>query len=140
MADPFSIVAVIGTGVKVATCLTKLVKDLHNAPDDLLALSNEVWNLKLVLHDVQELGKGLEEQEKKASPIKLLVFQISAKLDQLDSMTSSWGKLSPFGDKWSMGRRDRFLWMKERTRIAQMRNELRELRSDLLMAIGINVS
>ena len=140
MADPHSIVTVIDTSGKVATFLTKIVKDLWDAPDELLALSNEVWDVKLVLHDVQELERDTESQEEKASSVRHLVFQISVKLEQLSTLASSWGKLSPFGDKWSMGRRERFLWMKERNRITKIRAELRELRSDLSTAIGINVS
>ena len=49
MADPFSIIAVTQTGLTVAQALTKLIQGLRSAPDELLALSNEVWNLKLVL-------------------------------------------------------------------------------------------
>lgn len=141
MADPFSIVAVTETGLKVAQLLTNIIKDLRDAPDELLALSNEMWNLKLLLDDVQELERSSDERSAgKLDAVKALVYQTRIKLDKLSTMTTQWGRLSPWGDSFNMGRRDRFLWLKEKRRVTKLQNELRELRFNLSTAIGTKTS
>ena len=137
MADPCSIVSVTQTGLEVAQFLTKLIKDIKSAPDELLALSNEVWNLKLVLDDVQELERSSDESSaRKLDSVKALVYQAQIKLARLSTMTIQWGRLSPWGDSFNMGRRDRFLWLKEKGRVMKLQSELRELRSNLAVAVG----
>ena len=137
MAEPFSIIAVTQTGVNVAQALTKLIRDLRSAPDELLALSNEVWNLKLVLDEVQELKSSRNAPNAhKLDAIHALVYQIQIKLDTLSTLTAQWGRLSQWGDSFSIGRRDRFLWLKEKARFKMLQSELRELRFNLSTAVG----
>ena len=47
-----SIIAVIGAAEGVSKTLAK-IKSLLNAPDELLALNNEVSDLKIIFNDVQ---------------------------------------------------------------------------------------
>ena len=137
MADPFSIIAVTQTGLSVAQALTKLIQGLRSAPDELLALSNEVWNLKLVLDDVQELESSHNAPSAhKLDAVHALVYQIRIKLDTLSTLTAQWGRLSQWGDSFSIGRRDRFSWLKEKARFIKLQSELRELRSNLSTAVG----
>jgi hypothetical protein len=143
MAEPLAIVAVIQTGLHVAKLLTKIVQDLRGAPDELLALSNEVWNLNLVLDDVQELEKTKTSDGASAckfDAVKALLYQARIKLDILSTMISQWGRLSPWGDLFHMGRRDRFLWLKEKDRVIQLQKDLREIRSNLSIAISSKTS
>lgn len=141
MADPFSIIAVTATGLSVAQSLTNLIKDLGGAPDELLALSNEVWNLKLILDDVQELERGSNRPSaRKLDSINALVYQARIKLDILSSLITQWGKLSQWGDSFHIGRKDRFLWLKEKGRVIKLQSELRELRSYLSIAVGAQAS
>ena len=137
MADPFSIIAVTQTGLSVAQALTKLIQGLRSAPDELLALSNEVWNLKLVLDDVQELESSHNAPSvHKLDAVHALVYQIRIKLDTLSTLTAQWGRLSQWCDSFSIGRRDRFSWLKEKARFIKLQSELRELRSNLSTAVG----
>ena len=137
MAEPFSIIAVTQTGLSVAQALTKLVHGLRSAPDELLALSNEVWNLKLVLDEVQELESSRNAPSAhKLDAMRALVYQIQIKLDTLSTLTAQWGRLSQWGDSFSIGRRDRFLWLKEKARFKMLQSELRELRFNLSTAVG----
>ncbi|KAK0512762.1 hypothetical protein JMJ35_004779 [Cladonia borealis] len=137
MADPFSIIAVTQTGLSVAQALTKLIQALRSAPDELLALSNEVWNLKLVLDDLQELESSHNAPSAhKLDVVHALVYQIRIKLDTLSSLTVQWGRLSQWGDSFSIRRRDRFSWLKEKARFMKLQSELRELRSNLSTAVG----
>ena len=141
MADPFSIVAVAQTGLSVAETLTKIIKGLQEAPSELLALSNEIWNLKLILEDASELRKdSLRSDPGKGASLDVLVYQARVKLDELNNMTTLWGKISPYGDTFSMGRKDRFLWLKDRARVVKLQKEIKELRCDLSIAIGTTIS
>lgn len=75
MADPFSIVAVTDTGMGVAKSLTKIIQNLRNAPSELLALSNEVWNLRLVLEDISELQRDAFRSESyRITALNALIF------------------------------------------------------------------
>ena len=137
MADPFSIIAVTQTGLSVAQALTKLIQSLRSAPDEFLALSNEVWKLKLVLDDVQELESSCNTPSAhKLDAVHALVYQIRIKLDTLSTLTAHWGKRSQWGDSFSVGRRNRFMWLKEKARLIKLQVELRELRSNLSTAVG----
>ncbi|MCJ1456758.1 hypothetical protein MMC28_007123 [Mycoblastus sanguinarius] len=137
MADPFSIIAVTASSLKVAQLLSKLIKELRGAPDELLALSNEVWNLKLVLDDVQEAERSSNGPTlRKLDAINALVYQAQIKLDELSTMSTRWGRLSQWGDSFSMGRRGRLLWLKEKGRVIKLQSEPRELRFNLSMAVG----
>ena len=62
MADPFGIVAIALTGLKVARHLHDLILGLSNAPSELLALSNEVSNLKFVLDAIRDAIQDAEER------------------------------------------------------------------------------
>ena len=137
MAEPLSIIGVAQTGLSVAQALTKLIQRLRSAPDELLALSNEVWNLKLVLDDVQELVSSHNAPSAhKLDAVHALVYQIQIKLDTLSTLTAQWGRLSKWGDSFSIGRRDRFLWLKEKACFMKLQREIRELRSNLSIALG----
>ena len=137
MAEPFSIIAVTQTGLSVAQALTKLIHGLRSAPDELLALSNEVWNLKLVLDEVQRLESSRNAPSAyKLDAMHALVYQIQIKLDTLSTLTAQWGRVSQWGDSFSIGRRDRFLWLKEKARFKMLQSELRELRFNLSTAVG----
>ncbi|MCJ1394668.1 hypothetical protein MMC18_007548 [Xylographa bjoerkii] len=129
MAAPFSIVAVCETGANVAQKLIQLVKDLVSAPDELLALSNELWNLQLVLDDALQSDRDNRalpmQNTDKSSVLSALIYQARIKLDELHNMIRRWGKLSQWGDSWNMGRRDRFLWLKDKNRVVKLQAELR---------------
>ena len=115
MADPFGIVAVSITSLKVAKGIHDLIIHLQDAPYELLALSNETSNLKFVLDSTQELiREGGEAGIAKYDKFGPLLFQARVKLDQLDGFLAKWGKLSPWGDSFSVKKLDRLFWMKER--------------------------
>ena len=60
MADPFGIISIALSGLKVAKHLHNLILDLSNAPAELLALSNEVCNLKFVLDAIRDAIQDAE--------------------------------------------------------------------------------
>jgi hypothetical protein len=63
MADPLSVtagtIAVLGTGAACAKALLSIIQSIRNAPEELMALSNEVNNVNAIIHEVSELCESL---------------------------------------------------------------------------------
>lgn len=127
MTDPISILSACDIAAKVATKTTKLVRDLAHAPDKLLALSNELWNIKLVLDGVREARQDASTCSfEKPTALDALLYQARIKLDDANATVSHMGKLSQWGDCFTVGRSERFLWLKQRKRVAKMQAEIIE--------------
>ena len=63
MADPLSVtasaIAVLGTGAACAKALLSIIQSIRNAPEELMALSNEVNNVNAIIHEVSKLCESL---------------------------------------------------------------------------------
>ena len=137
MAEPYGILEVCSTGFKVARALHGLIVRLREVPNELLALSDEVCNLKFVLDSVQ---KALYDNEKaeisELSSLGPMLFQARIKLDSLDNLISKWAKIDAWGDAVHTGKLDRFFWLKERTKVWELQKQLREIRQGLSVLLG----
>ena len=141
MIDPVSIIELVHTAGTVAGKLAQVVKSLVEAPEEILALSNETWNLQLVLESWSEKRRSSTSQRVDKSDIEqALFFQARVKLDDLSELVGRYGRLNQYGDSWNMGRRQRFLWVKEKKRIIKLQSTLRDLRCNIIAATGIHVS
>ncbi|KAL9121160.1 MAG: hypothetical protein Q9187_002285 [Circinaria calcarea] len=93
MADPLSItasiVAVVGAAGGITKTLAK-IKNIRNAPDELLALINEVSDLRLILNDLQHyITQDTQRQQilqEELQHISILVGRAKDKLLQLDEL------------------------------------------------------
>ena len=139
MVEPLGCVAVAETGLILAIKLGRLIKDLQAAPAELLALSNEVCNLKVVLQSVREAisGGGPKGQVLNVEP---LLFQASIRFEEIDKIVSRLGQLGPYGNKWNIRTWERFVWHHEKGRIAELLWHLRDIRSNIALAFGVSCS
>ena len=137
MADPYGILAVCTTSFKVAQALHGLIVRLREVPNELLALSNEVCNLKFVLDSV---AKALHDDERSGasqlSNVGPMLFQARVKLDSLDKLISKWAKIDAWGDSVHIGKIDRFFWLKEKMKVWELQKQLREIRQGLIVLLG----
>ncbi|KAL8834331.1 MAG: hypothetical protein Q9176_007559 [Flavoplaca citrina] len=137
MAEPYGILAVCTTSFKVAQALHGLIVRLREVPNELLALSNEVCNLKFVLDSVQ---KAINDDERsgasKLPNVGPMLFQARVKLDSLDNMISKWAKIDTWGDSVHIGKIDRLFWLREKTKVWELQKQLRELRQGLCVLLG----
>ena len=137
MADPFGILAVSTTSFKVARALHSLIVRLREVPKELLALSNEVCNLKFVLDTV---AKALHNDERSGAPqlsnVGPMLFQARVKLDSLDKLISKWAKINASGDSVHIGKLDRFFWLREKTKVRELQEQLHEIRRGLTVLLG----
>ncbi|KAL9040774.1 MAG: hypothetical protein Q9214_004351, partial [Letrouitia sp. 1 TL-2023] len=109
MVEPYGILQVCTTSFKVAQALHGFIVHLREVPNELLALSNEVCNLKFVLDSVQ---KAMHDNE------KLGASQFAS------------------GDSVQIGKIDRVFWLKEKKKIWELQKQLREIRQGLCVLLG----
>ena len=137
MADPYGIFAVCMTSLKVARALHGLIVRLRVVPNELMALSNEVCDLKFVLDSVT---KAMHDNERSGasqlSNVGPILFQARVKLDSLDNLISKWAKIDAWGDSVHIRKIDRFFWLKEKTKVWELQKQLREIRQELIVLLG----
>ncbi|EKG17698.1 hypothetical protein MPH_05147 [Macrophomina phaseolina MS6] len=131
MADPVSIVSLTIQVVGIAKRLGELIKIIHDAPEELLALSNEVNDLSIVVGCFRE---ALPDEEDDLSHIPL--SRAKSDLDGINLMLQRWGRVSAAGDSWHIGRFDKFLWLRERKKVNQYQQRIRETRANLSAMVG----
>ena len=101
MIDPISVIELSNTACSVAQKLTHVVKNLIEAPEEVLALSNETWNIQLVLKDWSEMCQNYSGRPDKYNGRNdvegALKFQLHVKLGELNDLVTRCGKLSQWG-------------------------------------------
>ncbi len=141
MADPISVASFTIQLVKVSQSIYGLIKSVKNVPDELLALHNEIADLRLIFDSIRDVenhaGHKLGSSHDNSTTAEVFRYQASIKLNEIDALLSEWGRLSPFGDRWHLGRTKRFLWLKEGKRVAALQNDLREIRTNICTAYTV---
>ncbi|KAF2396337.1 hypothetical protein EJ06DRAFT_235271 [Trichodelitschia bisporula] len=94
MVDPLSISASIVALAQAAKALVSFLKHLHDAPAELLALSNEVEDLKLVLCEAEEAYKTLDPATPSAERIRKVLESAQGKLGELDAFSRRLSKVN----------------------------------------------
>ena len=135
MADPFGCLAVTETGLKLGLAIGKLIQALQSAPDELLALSNEICDLRLTINGVRQTLTD-SAQPSEWPGVEPLLFQASIRFDEVDKIVSRLGQLGPYGTVWNLHTWDRFLWQKEKRKVATLQKQLRAIRNNLALTLG----
>lgn len=131
MADPLSIgasaVALLGAGTTCATLLFDLVHTLRRAPEELLALSNEVNDLKSVLQDITDIcgdiGADDSSTASARSKIKNLLTSAGKALKELDDLLKEPSK--------------RRAWIRQKARANRLREQFKGIRKDLNESLAL---
>ena len=87
MVEVFGCIAVTETALRLAIKVGRLIKDLKAAPNQLLALSNEINDLKLVLDSVRQALSG-DSRTQQVPGIEPLLFQTSIRFMEVDQFES----------------------------------------------------
>ena len=137
MADPLSItasvIAVVGAVDSVNKTLVR-IKNLVNAPRNLLALMNEVSDLALVLNDVESFVRQTAERrqshEDKLRHMELLINRAKNRLLELEHLIH-YRLLKPDStpNKIRLSRRE---WVAAKNIIEDFRRSLRDMRIDIV--------
>jgi predicted nucleic acid-binding Zn-ribbon protein len=129
MGDPVGLTASILTLLGAAAQLGKLINSIHNAPAELLALSNEVNDLSIVYRELENVrARWPEANENLLQTLRRANEKIAALQQLVDDSTSKGSS--------AMGR---ISWvMRKKGKIQKTQQELREVRSHLDTLIATN--
>ena len=138
MADPLSItasiIAVMGAAEGVSKGFSK-IKDFRRAPDDFLALMNEISDLRIVLGDVErntrEAGRFSIPHEQTAHMLDL-TQRAKDRLLELDQLVQ-YRLVKPAAGGMRISRRE---WIIAKPTIVRFRESLRDVRLNLLTQMG----
>ena len=137
-----SLIALVGAGLQTASTIEKVIRGLRHAPDELLALANEVSTTNQVIdraryvleeHQARSTGKILAID---AHPINFgqiigrangIYVQIKASVDSLNVET----KRGP----WKQT--NRVVWLKRKDQLSRLQYALRECRQEITGFVGI---
>ena len=137
MADPLSfaasIIAVLGAAEGVAKTLSR-IQSIRNAPDELLALINEVSDLQIIFGDVQSYARSTQGPQMSRDHLQhLLAFvnRAKEKLLQLDELVH-YKLLKPQSspDHIKVSKRE---WLKQVKTIERFRQSLRDIRLNIVI-------
>ena len=140
MADPLSITASILTLLSAAGAVGKFLEKviaLKHAPDVLLALNNDIVDLRHVTQNVDDL---LQEpcgiiDSRPHSHLRDSLERTKRTLSSLEHLVSY--KLTAFGSNNGRLRLDRSVWLRAEPKIEELRKQIRADKDDLCLALAL---
>ena len=140
MADPLSIttsiIAVIGAAETVGKTLNR-IRDMTNAPDEILALSNEISDLTVVLKHVETYATAADRavtSPEHLEHILVLAKRAQSRLAQLERVMHKYLP-GPVAASWRSSL-SRFRWACLKTKINGLRVDLRDIKLSIIVQIG----
>lgn len=132
MAEAFAIFAAVPGLLDIAgrssAGLVHAIKAWKSVPASLLALSNEVSDLKLVLDHVATLADPQISNSSLEDTLSQQLRKASQHLGELDSLMTEFNALPRYKQKTR--------WIAKRSKVEQLKNNIKEVRSkmaDLLL-------
>jgi len=140
--DPFTVVVgVLGTldaSTRLASKAANIVATLKNAPGDILALVNELEDLRVVLNEADTARERLEHATQGSASL------LSALRMELETARFEVDELEIILDKtWSLKMQKRIMWLRKQGDIEKRRARLRACRErlrDLLVTHNVYVT
>ena len=139
MADPLSIIAsiiaVIGAAESAGKALNR-IRDIMNAPDEVLALSNEISDLTVVLKHVETYipaANGAVISLEYLEHLSVLVKRAHSKLAQLENIMHD--HLPESGGANRRSSPLRLWWALLKTKVNGLRVDLRDIKLSIIVQI-----
>ena len=143
-----SIVAIIGVGGQAAKAIEKLAS-VRGAPDAILALNNELSDLRLIITAIEEVyqvqrtvgstsssGNQVYEASIDASIVSSLE-QVNSKVLELQSMYQRLTQSIPVSSSSTALKINRATWLVERKKLKRLQEDLRAARLKLAATLGV---
>ena len=139
MADPLSIIAgiiaVIGAAESVGKTLNR-IRDITNAPNEVLALSNEISDLTVVLKHVETYvtsADGAVISLENLEHLSVLAKRAQSRLAQLEQIINN--HLPEAGGANRRGSLLRLQWARLKTKVDGLRVDLRDIKLSIIVQI-----
>ena len=141
MADPLSATASAITVIALCTqCmkqLRSLICSLRDVPNELVALSNEISDLELILEEVKDTSESIEKNPagnlRSANLISEQLEKAKSTMNELDELTKKFAKVRP--GKMQM---ERFAWLSKGTDVKVLQKKLQKVKSNLSTLLATN--
>ena len=142
MADPLSIaasvIAVVGAAEGVGKTINK-IRNIREAPNELLALINEISDLKIVLSDIgnhlTRNTSNLQVQEEQSQHMAILLDRAKEQLLRLDGLVQ-YRLVRPESTSQKV-RISRQEWVKATSTIKKFRDSLRDNRLNIIAQMAV---
>ena len=143
-----SIIAIIGVGGQAAKAVKKLAS-FKGAPDTLLALNNELSDLRLIvtaIEDVfriqQTLGNRLHHHSQAheasvSASVVLSLHQVNQKVHELDTMYQKLTQSTSGSNSSATPDVNRGVWLAEKKKLKHLQADLRSSRLKLAAVLGV---
>ncbi|KAL8956008.1 MAG: hypothetical protein Q9183_006451, partial [Haloplaca sp. 2 TL-2023] len=137
--DPVSVAAsvltVIGAAATAARTLDHL-SSLKHAPDTLVALVNEVSDLRVVLHNVRDAVQDRAKSSQECGNLSFIVQRASSKLSELNRLIfGNLLKTDGLGDDDTI-RASRTAFLRHSGKLKSLKEDIQEIKMSMLIAIG----
>ncbi|OJD32940.1 ankyrin repeat containing protein [Diplodia corticola] len=127
MAEVVGLIASVATLVEVALKLEKLASKLRDVPDELLALSNELAELRFLFTDIERVIRR--------DPTSQARF--SRTLDEADRRIKNLDSFLQKVDAMNARLVDWINWLRYRPKICRLQSELRDARLQITALLGV---
>lgn len=127
MAETVGLIASIATLAEVALKLEQMISRLRNAPDELLALSNELTDIKVLFKEVE---RSVEDD-----PESKMRFQ--GTLDIANHRIHAVGAFLGRLDISNVNYVDRVTWLRYKSKVCRLQSQIRDARIHLTALLGV---
>jgi hypothetical protein len=145
--DPLSITAsaasLLSFSGSCAKYLRKLIHTVRNAPTEILALTNELADLNVLLADVNNTSQAIERAPVRSQADSDFLNALSAqlakaesKIEQLHALAYSLSTRTNDGDT----KFQRYIWLKKKSSAIRIQQELAEIRQSLSLLFTSNTA
>lgn len=136
MADPLSVsasaIAVLGTGAACANTLWSIIQGIRDAPDELMALSNGVNNLNVIIDEARKVCESLATND---SSTTQFIETLESLLKEAEDVL---GALNDLVSKYKLGvwKLDQSVsWLCRKTRAKKCLMRLQDTRMNIVVLL-----
>ena len=143
-----SIIAIIGVGGQAAKAVKRLAS-IKGAPDTLLALNNEISDLRLIVTAIEDVFRTQQTSGSRLHPgsqvheasvntsIVLSLYQVNQKVHELDAMYQRLTQSTSGPNASAAPNVNRGIWLAEQKKVKQLQEDLRSSRLKLAAVLGV---
>jgi hypothetical protein len=129
-----SLIAIIGLTTTAAKTMHRLIVSMRQAPDVVLALSNELSDLALVLLEVKHVEDSSSLPQESRERLALLLSRTQLKVEEVETLASRLSEASSA----SLLSFTRLTWREGRAKAGALQKDLRLARSNIAAILAAN--
>lgn len=128
-----SVIGIVTAGVAIGKRINTIVKAWKNAPQEILALANEVSDLNLVLRTAEEALTERDACPSEADKIISVVQRAKVAFDELDELSARYSRIIGLKN----AKKGRFVWIKEKTVVKTLHERVKQIRTEVVSLVAI---